>query len=132
MLSGLQMQKYIFTLFLLLSISSCSLLDPLVYKLPIQQGDIVNQEQIDKLREDMTKDQVKFVLGTPLVTDAFNPDHWIYLYLLNNQDGDQKQQRLEVFFEDGRLKDMKSKDFKLHKVFPEKYPEPEQPKTAKK
>jgi len=110
------MQKYIVILVFTLFTSSCSLLDPIVYKLPIQQGDIIEQKQVDKLRVDMTKDQVKFVLGTPMVTDAFDEDHWIYLYVLKNQDGDTKQQQLQVNFENGRLKDMQSTDFKVDKV----------------
>jgi len=116
MTSGYQMQKYIVILIFTLFTSSCSLLDPIVYKLPIQQGDIIEQKQVDKLRVDMTKDQVKFVLGTPMVTDAFDEDHWIYLYVLKNQDGDTKQQQLQVNFENGRLKDMQSTDFKVDKV----------------
>ncbi len=113
------MQKLIFILFFSLLLSSCSLLDPIVYKLPIQQGNIIDQEQVDKLRLDMSKEQVAFALGTPMVLDAFNADHWEYLYLLKNQDGDQIKKALKVHFKKGRLSAVISQDYKLNKVYPD-------------
>ena len=51
------------------------------HKIDVQQGNFVDQEMMSKLKLDMTRSQVLFVLGTPLVTDAFHPDRWDYVYL---------------------------------------------------
>ena len=50
------------------------------YKIEIQQGNFVSQDMVSQLKPGMTKEQVRFVLGTPLVTDIFHPDRWDYLY----------------------------------------------------
>jgi outer membrane protein assembly factor BamE len=49
------------------------------YQLEVRQGNVVTQEMIDKLRPGMTKSQVRFVLGTPLVADPFHPERWDYI-----------------------------------------------------
>ncbi len=64
---------------LTLLLSSC------VYTLNIQQGNILAQKDIDKLRHGLTKNQVVFVLGNPVVDDSFSDDHWIYLYTFSNR-----------------------------------------------
>lgn len=51
------------------------------YKTDIQQGNVVTQEMIDKLKPGMTKSQVRFVLGTPLIVDPFHPERWDYVYV---------------------------------------------------
>ena len=60
------------------------LLTACVYKLDIQQGNILAQKDIDKLRAGLTKSQVVFVLGTSVVSDNFHDDNWVYLYTYNN------------------------------------------------
>ena len=59
-----------------LLVSSCSL--PKTYKVVISQGNLVDQEMIDKLEVGMTESQVKFVMGTPLISDTFYPNRWDY------------------------------------------------------
>jgi len=61
-----------------LFLSAC-LLAP--YKVEVQQGNFVDQEMMSKLKLGMSRSQVIFVLGTPLVTDPFHPDRWDYVYL---------------------------------------------------
>jgi outer membrane protein assembly factor BamE len=51
-----------------------------VYKTDTQQGNLVTQEMLDKLKPGMTRAQVRYVLGTPLVSDMFHPDRWDYYY----------------------------------------------------
>ena len=51
-----------------------------VYKADIDQGNVVTKEMVDKLKPGMTPSQVRYVLGTPLVTDTLNPTRWDYLY----------------------------------------------------
>ena len=62
------------SLILILALSAC------VYRLDIQQGNILAQKDIDKLRPELTKNQVMFVLGSPVVDDGFADDKWVYLY----------------------------------------------------
>jgi outer membrane protein assembly factor BamE len=51
-----------------------------VYKIDTQQGNVVTQEMVDKLKPGMTRGQVRFVLGTPLIVDPFHQDRWDYFY----------------------------------------------------
>jgi outer membrane protein assembly factor BamE len=51
------------------------------YKVEIYQGNVITPEMIEKLKPGMTKSQVRFVLGTPLITDPFHPERWDYVYV---------------------------------------------------
>lgn len=52
-----------------------------IYRLDVPQGNIVGPEMIEKLKPGMTRAQVRFVLGTPLISDPFHADRWDYVYL---------------------------------------------------
>lgn len=67
------------TLTLTITLSGCS---SWVYKYDIVQGNFLNQRDVDKLRVDMTKEQVKFVLGTPVVDSPFSDHTWRYVYTI--------------------------------------------------
>lgn len=80
--------------------SGCSWVKfPGVHKVDVQQGNIVDQEMIDKLRPGMTKSQVRFVLGTPLVVDTFNQSRWDYFYNRVTSQGKETQEQVTVFFD---------------------------------
>ena len=69
------------------------------YKAEIQQGNAVTQEMINKLKPGMTRSQVRFVLGTPLITDPFHPDRWDYYYSFRRINEETVEaQRLTVIF----------------------------------
>ena len=74
-----------------------------VYKIDVQQGNIVTQEMVDQLRPNMNTRQVRFVMGTPLLVDPFHPQRWDYIY--SNQPGGEErvQKRITLLFEDDRL-----------------------------
>lgn len=75
------------------------------YQIEIQQGNVVTREMIDKLKPGMTKNQVRFVLGTPLVTDEFHPDRWDYVYLYKKGAASPVQrQQLTVIFDGDAMK----------------------------
>lgn len=80
-----------------------SLQFPGVYKIDIQQGNIITQEMIDQLRPGMTKRQVVFVMGTPLVRDPFDQDRWDYVYSYQPGGGERGQERVTMFFENDLL-----------------------------
>jgi len=76
---------------------------PGVYKIGIPQGNIITQVMIDQLRPGMTKRQVVFVMGTPLVRDPFNQDRWDYIYSFQPGGGERGQERVSVNFVDDAL-----------------------------
>lgn len=72
---------------------------PGVYRIDIQQGNDVSQEMINKLKPDMTKNQVAYVMGTPLLIDTFHPDRWDYIYTSHPGNGKRERRRITLFFE---------------------------------
>lgn len=81
-------------------ISACSAVGfPGVYRIDVEQGNIVTQEMADQLQPGMSRRQVRFILGTPLVEDSFNRDRWDYVYTRRNGLDVLAEERLTVFFE---------------------------------
>lgn len=83
--------------------AACVSLTP--YRIEIQQGNYVTQEMVAQLKPGLTRDQVRFVLGTPLVSDVFHKDRWDYVFvrqLANSNDFEYR--RIAVFFEGDKLK----------------------------
>ena len=91
------------TLLILLLITGCSSIPSVLYKLDVQQGNIITQEMVDKLKPSMTKSQVRFVLGTALIDDVFHTDRWDYVYRLVQHGNLVEEYKLTVFFEDDKL-----------------------------
>ena len=76
---------------------------PGVYKIGIPQGNIITQDMVDQLRPGMTKRQVIFVMGTPLVRDPYHQDRWDYIYSYQPGGGVRGQERISVFFQNDLL-----------------------------
>ncbi len=76
---------------------------PGVYKISIPQGNIITQDMVDQLRPGMSKRQVTFVMGTPLVRDPYHQDRWDYIYSFQPGGGQRGQERISVFFVDDQL-----------------------------
>ncbi|MDY0249934.1 MAG: outer membrane protein assembly factor BamE [Pseudomonas sp.] len=90
-----------FTLASLLTVLvGCSF--PGVHKIDIQQGNVITQDMIDQLRPGMTTRQVRFIMGTPLITDTFHSDRWDYLYSIQIAGGTRKQERISLMFDDNQ------------------------------
>ncbi|MBV2129476.1 outer membrane protein assembly factor BamE [Arsukibacterium indicum] len=98
---------------LLASLSACS---NVIYRIDVPQGNYLEQKDIDKLRVDMTKEQVKFVLGSPVAENAFDNDTWHYFYSLKGGRGNNFEKQLIVEFKDNKLLDI-SGDFKKSEDF---------------
>jgi outer membrane protein assembly factor BamE len=79
------------------ALSACSYLAP--YKIDIQQGNIVAQENVDKLKVGMTRNEVKNLLGTPLVADIYHANRWDYVYSLRKGWTVEEQKKLTLTFE---------------------------------
>jgi len=84
-----------------LTISACAGTFP--YSIPIQQGNVITVEMIQELKLGMDKRKVRFILGTPLVTDAFHQNRWDYFYSYNPGSGDIVQQRASLYFDQDQL-----------------------------
>lgn len=93
----------------LLSVAGCGSWSNPIDNLPrhrieIQQGNLVTQDMVDKLKPGMTPSQVRFILGTPLVVDPFRKNRWDYVYRVERGGKVQEQRRISVVFEEERLK----------------------------
>ncbi|MBU0603755.1 MAG: outer membrane protein assembly factor BamE [Gammaproteobacteria bacterium] len=75
------------------------------YRIDIRQGNLVTQEMVAQLKAGMTRDQVRFLLGTPMLSDVFHPDRWdyVYYYKPGNRPQDLQQRRLIVYFDNDLL-----------------------------
>ena len=73
------------------------------YKFDVQQGNVVTQEMVARLKPGMTRSQVRFTLGTPLVVDPFRADRWDYVYLHSKQGVVTEQRRIVVVFKDDKF-----------------------------
>lgn len=93
----------IFTLLAFLLLAGCSFLPSILYKIDVQQGNVVTEEMVEKLKPGMTKSQVLFVLGSPLIIDAFRDNRWDYVYLFRKKGELVEQKRMTVFFENDVL-----------------------------
>lgn len=76
---------------------------PFVYKMTVQQGNIITEEMVDQLRPGMTKNQVRYLLGTPLLTDFFHTDRWDYTYTIRRGHQDMEVKTLTLHFENDAL-----------------------------
>ena len=76
---------------------------PGAHKVVVQQGNIITQDMVDKLRPGMTRAQVRFIMGTPLIADTFNQNRWDYVYTLVDNQGKEVRERLIIFFTGDQL-----------------------------
>ena len=74
-----------------------------LYKIEVVQGNVVTREAAEQLRAGLTRDQVRGLLGTPLLTDIFHADRWDYVFTIKRQGTEPQQRRLTVFFEGDRV-----------------------------
>lgn len=81
--------------------SVTSLISP--YRIDVRQGNFVDQRMVSQLRPGMTREQVRFVLGTPLVVDMFRGDRWDYVYRYTEGWGEPQTRTLSLFFENDLL-----------------------------
>ncbi len=86
--------------------ASCSLPRisiPRVFKITIQQGNLISQEMIDQLKPGMTRTQVAFVMGEPVARNTFNEDRWDYIYTVDVPGVFQDEKRMSLYFENDLL-----------------------------
>jgi outer membrane protein assembly factor BamE len=76
---------------------------PFVYKMTVQQGNVLSEEMVDQLALGLTKAQVRYLLGTPLLTDLFHPDRWDYTYTIKRGHKPMEVKRLTLWFQEDQL-----------------------------
>lgn len=86
----------------LLATSGC------VYRQNIAQGNLIEQEDLDQVELGMTRNQIRFLLGTPMIDDPFHKDRWDYIYYLKIGRNDATFKRwVSVFFEEGLVSEIR-------------------------
>ena len=99
--------RFLFSLILAtLTCSGCNL----IYKQNIQQGNAIEQDDLDELYIGMNQRQVLFVLGTPSVKDPFHDDRWDYVQTFSRRGNPMVQRTITLRFEDGLLSDIGGRD----------------------
>ncbi len=97
------MKAVLFIIMLLVTTSCSTFRFPGVHRINIQQGNVISQSMIDKLKPGMTKSQVRFVLGNPVVDNPLNQNRWDYIYTIAIAGGKQIRRVLILHFDQDRL-----------------------------
>lgn len=78
------------------------------YRIEVPQGNYVDQSMLRQVKEGMSREQVRFALGTPLLVDPFRPDRWDYVFRFQHPNGTADLRRATVYFADGRVAKIES------------------------
>ena len=76
---------------------------PGVYRINVEQGNVVTEEMVEQLRPGLNRRQVRYIIGTPLIEDSFHEDRWDYRYLLRNGNELLSETQLTLWFEEDEL-----------------------------
>jgi outer membrane protein assembly factor BamE len=107
MFKVIKMRIFLLVLSLLVTACSSSLPSIKPYKMPIQQGNLVTSKMMMQLKPGMTKTQVRFVMGTPLINDSFHKDQWDYFYQMEKDGAIIEKRRVILMFEKDLLAKVK-------------------------
>jgi len=91
--------KLFATIIILSTLTACGLL----YKQDVQQGNIITPAQVSMLHKGMTKDQVRYLLGTPVMSHILNCERWDYVYTCKKGHGTMQVKKLSLYFRQCRL-----------------------------
>lgn len=104
----MKMKSLVAVLLLALGVTACSSVKKVVYRIDVPQGNYLEQEKIDQLKVGMNKEQVQYLLGTPLLKDAFAQDRWSYVFIKREGHNEPIQRTLLVHFnQKGLVSDIK-------------------------
>ena len=105
--------KWLMILATVVTLTACS---SWIYRIDIPQGNYLEQRDIDRLRVQMSKEQVRFVLGNPVAQNTFDDNIWHYYYGIQYGNGNHLERSLVVHFDNGRLSRVEG-DFELSDEF---------------
>ena len=100
------MKKSLILILIGLTLSGCSLFR--IHKMDIQQGNIIKPEEVSQLHKGMTEDQVKAIMGTPVLMNVFTEDRMEYVYTFKKGYGEMQEKRVICIFVNGRLRDIQT------------------------
>jgi len=122
--------------FLLLSLlTACAIVDDPVasairkvtpYRIEVVQGNFVSKEQVQALRPGMSRNQVKEILGTPLIASVFHADRWDYAFTIRRKGTPPQQRKLSVFFQNDVFIKVESEDLPSEAEFAERISVPQE------
>ena len=95
--------RYALLSILILTLSGCSI----IYRLPTRQGNVIEQKKLDQLKLGMTRQQVVYLMGTPLAASPFNNNRWDYVGYYKSPRGKVSQRTVSLFFDGDKLDKMK-------------------------
>lgn len=96
--------RIISVLIITFTATACSFIKfPGAYKVVIQQGNFIEEEMVEQLEVGMNREQVNYIMGTPMVADTFNPDRWDYFFNVKRGGKVLTNYHFKVMFEEGRL-----------------------------
>jgi outer membrane protein assembly factor BamE len=98
-----------------LLLASCA-----VYKIDVQQGNLVTQEMLDQLELNLPVRKVRFIMGSPLMIDTFHQERWDYIYSVQPGGGERQQRKITLFFDENKLLKRVEGDVKIGKRQPQK------------
>ena len=96
-----QLTSTFFAIIFILLVSSCSSLSP--YKVPVLQGNIFEEEDLEKLEEGLTKEQVQYIFGTALIQDPFRDSRWDYFNSVTIGENVVTESKLTIFFNENGM-----------------------------
>jgi outer membrane protein assembly factor BamE len=96
------MKKLLISLFIIVLTSGCNI----VYRPDIQQGNVLHQSTIDRLEIGMTKEQVRYLMGSCVLQQPFQADRQDYIYFLQPGHSEPIQRRVTLIFSKGRLQNI--------------------------
>jgi outer membrane protein assembly factor BamE (lipoprotein component of BamABCDE complex) len=91
--------RAVLALLLLLPLAACEL----VYKLPTRQGNVIEQKDLDRLTLGMTREQVRFILGTPVASSSLDTDRWDYYGYYKPPRGEPFSRTVSLWFDGDKL-----------------------------
>ena len=99
------------TIAILLSLAASSMLPGCVYRPDVQQGNLLQTSDVDQVKPGMTRSQVRYILGTPMVSNPFDQQRWDYIYTFRRgRDPDVLRAHFVVRFEDDKVKSVEKPD----------------------
>lgn len=99
----MKMKSLLAVLLFTLSITACSTVKKIVYRIDVPQGNYLEQENIDQLKVGMNKEQVHYILGTPILKDNFAQNRWDYVFIQRKGHEEPIQRTLLVYFNEKGL-----------------------------
>lgn len=110
----MKIKSLVAILLLTLGLSACSTIKKVVYRIDVPQGNYLEQDKIEQLKVGMNKEQVVYLLGSPVLVDSFASERWDYVFIKREGHKDPIQNRLQVYFDkNGLVKELKQ-DEPLH------------------